>query len=159
MLRLHQYDGGDVLKVVLVGDVEKLGKAGSVVSVADGYARNYLFPRKLALEATAANLAEVERRRIAEHTRAERQKKEAEKIIQKLSGISCTIPVQAGEDDKLFGSVTSADIAAELENAGITMDKKKILLEEPIRQLGVFQIPVKPHPDVTTTIKVWVVRK
>jgi len=146
-------------EIILMQDVPGLGAQGNVVKVADGYARNYLFPRKLAAPATPKYVKVLElekKRKEAEGRRAlEQLRQEAER----LSQTSCTITVEAGEDGKLFGSVTSQDIAESLAQAGFTIDKKKINLAEPIRELGVYTVELKLYSDITASLKVWVVQK
>jgi large subunit ribosomal protein L9 len=146
------------MQVILKTDVDKLGKDGELVTVADGYARNYLIPLKKAIEATNKNRRNLEHEKRVEADRSNKQLKDAEKFAEELSAVSCTIKVQAGENDRLFGSVTSIDIATALEELGYNIDRKKIILEEPIKELGVFTVPVKIFQNVTANIKVWVVK-
>ena len=146
------------MQVILKENVEKLGSEGDVVAVATGYARNYLIPRKLAIQATEKNRRSLEHEKRVETDLAAKEKKEAEKLAGELSNLSCTIRMQAGENDRLFGSVTSLDIAAALEEQGIEIDRRKIILDEPLKELGVFTVPAKIHPDVMADIKVWVVK-
>lgn len=146
------------MQVILKTDVDKLGREGELITVADGYARNYLIPHRFAIEATEKNRRNLEHEKKVEVDRAVKGRKDAEKFASELSGVSCTIRVQAGENDRLFGSVTSIDIADTLKEQGFTIDKRKIILEEPIKELGVFTVPVKIHQDVTANIKVWVVK-
>lgn len=146
------------MKVILVKDIDKLGKSGQTVKVSDGYARNYLIPQKIALEANKANekvFLDLKKKAEQKELRA---KKEAEELGEKIRGLSCTIVRQAGEEEKLYGSVTNMDIAAALQQEGLHIDKKKVLLDEPIKALGVFYVPIKLHPEVTTELKVWVVK-
>ena len=147
------------MKVVLIKNVPKLGREGEVREVSAGYARNFLIPGKLAFEATSQNLRAVEEIKRKKQLAAQREKDKAQELAQKLEKISCTIPVQAGEEDKLFGAVTTEDIQAAFETEGISLDKKQILLDSPIKQLGVYQVLVKLHPEVKATVKVWVVKK
>lgn len=147
------------MQVILLRDVERLGRKGESVKVATGYARNYLIPRKLALLDTPGNRKTFENLRVVEKVRMSREKREAEIIASRLERVSLTAVVQAGEDDKLFGSVTSKDIAELLANEGFETDKKEILLEEPIKRLGVYTVGVKVHPEVDAKVKLWVVRK
>lgn len=146
------------MKVILVKDIDKLGKSGQTVKVSDGYARNYLLPQKFALEANTAN----ERLFLELKKKAEQKevkvKKEAEELAEKIRGLSCTIVRQAGEEEKLYGSVTNMDVASALQQEGLHIDKKRILLDEPIKSLGVFYVPIKLHLEVTTELKVWVVK-
>jgi large subunit ribosomal protein L9 len=146
------------MQIILKTDIDKLGKEGELVTVAEGYARNYLIPHKKAIEATDKNRRNIEHEKRVETDRANKHKRDAEKFAEELSGVSCTIKVQAGENDRLFGSVTSIDIATALEELGYSIDKKKIILEEPIKELGVFTVPVKIFQDVTANLKVWVVK-
>lgn len=146
------------MQVILKTNIDKLGSLGELITVADGYARNYLIPRKLAIEATDKNRRFLEHEKKVEADRTIKHRKDAEKIAEDLSGISCTITVQAGENDRLFGSVTSMDIAESLEKRGHKIDKRNIILEEPIKELGVFTVPVKVFQDITANIKVWVVK-
>ena len=146
------------MEVILKTNVEKLGSEGEVVTVTAGYARNYLIPRNLAIEATDKNRRALDHENRMLQDRAEKEKKNAEKLASELANLSCTIRMQAGENDRLFGSVTSLDIAAALEEQGIEIDRRKIILDEPIKELGVFTVPARIHPDVTADIKVWVVK-
>lgn len=147
------------MQVILLEDVERLGRKGETVKVARGYARNYLIPRKLALMDTPGNRKAFENLKIVEKVRVSREKRDAEIIASRLERVSLTAVVQAGEDDKLFGSVTSNDIAELLAKEGFETGKKEILLEEPIRRLGVYTVGVKVHPEVDAKVKLWVVRK
>ncbi|MCK5852643.1 50S ribosomal protein L9 [bacterium] len=147
------------MDVILRFDVPKLGRAGQAVTVSDGYARNYLFPKSLAEAATKDNMAKIEAE-LRKRSVAEAKEKEAcETLAAKLAEVSVTIPRKAGEDDKLFGSVTNIDIAKALEKEGITIDRKKILVDPPIRELGVVSVDISLHYDVTATVRVWVVRE
>jgi large subunit ribosomal protein L9 len=147
------------MKVILKADVERLGKVGEVVTVAPGYARNYLMPRRMALEATEQNLAgiEIEKKRFAKVQA--RAAVEARALAEKLGALSLTIRQSAGESDRLFGTVTSMDVAAALEKEGVAIDKRQITIEEPIKTLGIYTVPVKLHPEVTAALKVWVVKE
>ncbi len=146
-------------KVILLKDVDNLGKSGDVVSASEGYARNFLFPRGIALSATEQNIKVAEVNRKQKTEAMEKEKQEAAKLADAISKISCTIAVEAGKDDKLFGSVTSADIQKALEAEGINVDKKKIELKDHITQIGIFQIPIKLHQEITANLKLWVVKK
>ncbi len=147
------------MKVILIEDVKSLGAMGDIVDVKDGFARNFLFPENLARLAVDANLKIIEGIKKKKILAASKEKKEAEVLREKISALSCTIPVEAGEDDKLFGSVTSHDISQAFESEGLSIDKRQINLEEPIKKLGVYNISVKLHPEVTAEVKVWVVKK
>ncbi|HSP07319.1 MAG TPA: 50S ribosomal protein L9 [Acidobacteriota bacterium] len=147
------------MKVILLEDIDKLGKRGAVVSVKDGYGRNFLLPRKLATQATEGSLKRVEMD--AKKYRVKEAKEEADATHMKsdLEKISLTISVKAGEGDVLFGSVTSADIAELLEKKGYTIDKRKIELDEPIKRLGTYQVPVRIFKSVSADIKLDVVKE
>ncbi|MBC7185649.1 MAG: 50S ribosomal protein L9 [Calditrichaeota bacterium] len=146
------------MKVILKQDHDKLGKAGDVVEVKAGYARNFLLPRGIAVEATPSNLRAFEEQKRLESHRSERAKRSALALAEKLEGVSCTAPVAVGEEDRLFGSVTSQTIADLLREKGFDIDKKKILLEEPIKALGIYDVPIRLHPEVEAKVKVWVVK-
>lgn len=146
------------MKVILLEDIESLGSQGDVVEVKPGYARNYLIPKGKALEATSANLHRIEQiRRKAESVKL-KTLNDAQRLAERLEGISITISRKAGENERLFGSVTSMDIQRALQQEGIDIDRKKIQLEEPIKSLGFYQVPVKLHPEVTAQVKLWVVQ-
>ena len=147
------------MKVILIEDVDKLGAMGKIIEVNRGYARNFLFPRKLAKPATDSTLKIVEEVKKRKLAKLVKEKRSAEELKEKLSMVSCTIPVEAGEDDKLFGSVTAQDIAHAFELEGFSIEKKQIVLEEPIKSLGVYHVSVKLHPEVVGAVKVWVVKK
>lgn len=148
------------MKVILLADVKGKGKAGDVVKVNDGYARNMLFPKGLAKEATAGNLKNLEHQKaIAAEQEAER-KAEAEATAKQLADLTVKIETKAGDNGKLFGSITSADIAdACKEQAGIEIDKKKIVLDAPVKQAGNVEVQVKLYPEVTAKLKVEIVAK
>jgi large subunit ribosomal protein L9 len=146
------------MKVVLKADLINLGKIGDVVEVSQGYARNYLLPQGKALEANVQNLQILEQVKKINDKKLLKLKQEAEEIAKKIESVSCTIVMQA-HDEQLYGAVTSADIAKSLSQEGISVDKKDILLEEPIKALGVYHIPVKLHPEVKPQVKVWVVKE
>jgi len=147
------------LRIVLLKDVERVGRAGEIVKVANGFARNFLIPRGEALLATDANLAHFESRRRQHEAAAEREKKAAEALAQELEKASLTIQARVGEEEKLFGSVTAQNIADLLKEQGHDIDRRKIELEEPIRALGVYNIEIRLHPEVRATIKLWVVKE
>jgi large subunit ribosomal protein L9 len=146
------------MEVILRQDVPDLGQAGQIVSVRDGYGRNYLVPRGLAYPATAGNKARVasEARRRGEI--AAGQKSDADALAQRLVAQELTFSVRAGEGDRLFGSITSADIAARLAELGLPVDKRLIELAEPIKMIGVYKVPVRLHHDVRPELRVWVVK-
>jgi large subunit ribosomal protein L9 len=147
------------MQVILLEDVSALGKAGDLVKVTDGYGRNYLIPKKKAILATEKNIKGLEhQKRLVQHRMA-KTKKDIEKIAQEIETLSCTFAKAVGESGKLFGSVTSMDIEAYLKENGIEVDRKKIHLDEPIKSVGKFTVPIKLHPDVVAQLKVWVVQE
>jgi large subunit ribosomal protein L9 len=145
------------MQVILREDIDKLGKIGDLVKVKDGYARNYLVPMKKAIEATPKNLRAMEHAKKMVADRMRKLKKEAAADADRIKALSITIKAKAGEEGKLFGSVTSMDIAEAAAARGVTIDKRKIVLEEPIKRLGDFAVPVKLHADVVVELKVMVV--
>lgn len=147
------------MQVILREDIEKLGSRGDIVTVADGFARNYLLPRRLAVPATEANKKIVEQERQAHLRREAKERGEAEELSRLLAGVTVTIPQKAGEHDQLFGSVTAKDISEALEQQHFSVDRRKIQLEEPIKQLGEYKVPVRLHKDVTAEILVRVVKE
>jgi large subunit ribosomal protein L9 len=147
------------MEVILREDIERLGNRGQVVKVANGYARNFLLPKRLAVAATDANRKIVEQERQAHLRREAKQKGEAEDLSKLLSGVTVTIAQKAGENDQLFGSVTSKDVADALAQKNFTIDRRKVLMDEPIKQLGEFKIPVRLHKDVTAEVTVQVVKE
>ena len=147
------------MKVILKEEVQKLGASGDVVDVKDGYGRNFLLPRGLALAATETNIKRIETEKRLKVGMEEKKLESAKAMALKLSSSSLTIPVTVGEDEKLFGSVTSIDIAKVLLQEEIEIERHDILLDEPIRKLGVYQVQVKLHPEVVAAVKVWVVQK
>lgn len=147
------------MKVILLDDVKNIGKTGEEVQVKDGYARNYLIPRKLALKASAENLRVFQNEQKAREKKKAKTRQDAAALGEKLAALSLTISRVAGEEDKLFGSVTNADVAEALEKEGHKIDKRKILLVEPIKALGVVEVPVQLHAEVTVPVKVWVVKQ
>lgn len=147
------------MKVILKDDVEKLGTAGNVVTVADGYARNFLFPRNLAVPASKGNLRSIDEIHKQKKFRENKRRRDAEKLKDRLEKVSLTAEVQTGEGDKVFGSVTATNIADLLEKQGFSIDRRKIHLEEPLKALGVYTIEIKLAPDVTAGVKIWVVKR
>jgi len=147
------------MELILVKEVEGLGKIGDIVTVKDGFARNFLIPQGLASPKTSGTLKFAEQAKRREQMHLNKELEEAKALASRLSTFSCTLRVKVGEGDKLFGSVTSQHIAEAFANEGIEVDRKKILLEEPIHALGVFQVPMKLHPEVMATVKVWVVKE
>jgi large subunit ribosomal protein L9 len=147
------------MQVILLEDVPSLGKAGDQVKVSDGYGRNYLIPHKKAMLATEKSLKAVQHQKREVQQRMGKAKKDAERLAQQIQTLSCTLTKTVGESGKLFGSVTSMEIETYLKENGIDLDRKKILLEEPIKNLGLFTVPIKLHPEVTAHLKVWVVQE
>jgi len=144
------------MEVILKEDVNKLGHRGDVVKVAEGYGRNYLLPGKLAIEATAANKAVIEQMKGSAIRKLAKEKVESEELSKKLEAVELVFERKVGENDHLFGSVTSGDIAHQLEEKGFNIDRRKISLEEPLKTLGEFHVPIKLHREVTTHLKVTV---
>jgi len=142
------------MEVILKEDVLKLGHRGDVVKVADGYGRNYLLPEKLAIEATEANKAVIEQMKASAIRKSAKEKVDAEAQATQLNEVELVFERKVGEHDHLFGSVTSSDIAHELEAKGYTIDRRKIALDEPLKTIGEYHVPVKLHRDVTSHIKV-----
>ena len=142
------------MEVILKEDVPKLGSRGDVVKVAEGYGRNYLLPRKLAMEATQANRAVVEQMKAAAQRRSVRDKADAEGLAQQMQELTLTFRRKVGEQEHLFGSVTSGDVAEALEAKGFSVDRRKVHLEEPIKALGEFNVSVRLHKEVTASVKV-----
>ena len=147
------------MKVILLKDIESLGSAGEVVEVKNGYGRNFLIPRNEALIASAASMAQFESRRKQQETLAERDRRAAEILAKKLEAESLTAQVKVGEEDRLFGSVTAQHIAELLDEKGYEIDRRAIHLEDPIRELGVYNVEVRLHPEVATAVKLWVVKE
>jgi len=142
------------MEVILKEDVAKLGSRGDVVKVAEGYGRNFLLPRKLAIEATRGNKTVIEQMKAATLRRSAKEKAQAEELSKQFEGLSVSFTRKSGEQDQLFGSVTSGDIAEALEKKGFNIDRRKIQLHEPLKALGEFAVPIKLHKDVTTHLKV-----
>src|SRR5271165_557534 len=142
------------MEVILKEDITKLGSRGEVVKVAEGYGRNYLLPKKLAIEATPANRAVIEQMKSAAVRRVAREKGDAEKLAELLAGVSVSFTRKSGEHDQLFGSVTSADIAHELEHKSFNIDRRKIHLDEPLKHVGEFKVPIRLHKEVTVQVNV-----
>ena len=147
------------LQVILQSDVPNLGASGELVKVRPGFARNFLLPRKLAVPATTAQVNRLNHEKAVAVARAEKSKKEAQGLAEKIGALKITLARAVGEDDKLFGAVTTKEIEGEVKKAGLTIDRKKMQLAEPLKTLGTFEIPVKLLTDVTATLKVEVVKK
>ena len=142
------------MEVILKEDVAKLGSRGDVVKVAEGYGRNFLLPRKLAIEANKGNKMVIEQMKAASVRRSAKEKVQAEELAKQFEGLSVSFTRKSGEQDHLFGSVTSGDIADALEKKGFNLDRRKVQLHEPLKALGEFAVPVKLHKDVTAHLKV-----
>lgn len=147
------------MEVILREHVDNLGKRGEIVKVADGFARNYLLPRKLALPATEGNRKHVERERKIMETREAEEKAAAEAISSRLSTVDISIARRVGDTEQLYGSVTSADIVDYLKSKGFDVDRRKLILPEPLKSLGEFDVPLKLHREVTVPLKVKVVKE
>ena len=147
------------MQVILSEDVKVLGKSGSIVNVKDGYARNFLLPQKLAFAATEGNIKRVEQQRKRKELELAEQKKEAEKIAEKLSKVSLTISVEVNDLEKLYGSISEQDIAKALKAEGHMFEHSDIVLEKSIEELGIFEVGVKVHPQVIAKVRLWVTKK
>jgi large subunit ribosomal protein L9 len=147
------------MKVILRQDFEALGEAGKVFTVKDGYARNFLIPCGIAYEASVRNLRLFEQDKQRLNARKNREKRLAEGLQTQLGGVSVTATVPVGEEDRVFGSVTAQDIAELLATKGFEIDKRRIQLSEPIKALGIYEVPVKLHAEVQASVKVWVVKQ
>lgn len=147
------------MKVILQENVEGVGHLGDLLDVSDGFARNYLLPRRKALEASTRNVKAVEHAKRVVAEKARKEKLEIEQVAKKISAVSLTVTAQVGKDDKLFGSVTAKDIAEGLAAQGLEVDRRKIQLTQPIKELGTFTVPVKLHRDVTASVSLQVVKK
>jgi len=145
------------MKVILIENVPSLGKTGDIVQVAEGYGRNFLIPKKKALEATAANLRHLDQQREVFLHKATKEKQSVSDLAAKLADLPCILARPAGESEKLFGSVTSMDLQEFLQEKGISLDRRKILLPQPIKTLGSYSVPLKLHPEITAQLKVTVV--
>lgn len=147
------------MEVILTQDVPKIGKAGDLVKVKDGFARNYLMPRKLADLATPAALRQIDIRKKKQQALYEQAKKEARGVADKLSKVSCTIDVEVNEQGKLYGSVSEADVVRALAAENYKFEREDIVIETPIEELGIFEVGVKLHPEATAKVRVWVTKR
>lgn len=148
------------MKVVLLQDVKDLGKKGELVNASDGYARNFLFPRKLAVEATAGKLKEIEDKKSSQRNKKEMELKAAKELADKISKLEISFKTKAGENGKLFGSITSKDVADAIKaQHKIEIDKKKVVLHDAIKALGTYQVEIKVYPEVSTKINIKVVEE
>ena len=147
------------MQVILLEEVSSLGKAGDMVKVSNGYGRNFLIPQKKAIMATEKNIKALEhQKRLVQHRMA-KTKKDVQKMVFEIENLSCTFTRTVGESGKLFGSVTSMDIETYLKENGLTIDRKKIHLEEPLKSVGMFTVPIKLHAEVVANLKVWIVQE
>lgn len=147
------------MQVILLEDIPSLGKVGDLVKVSDGYGRNFLIPKKKAIFATEKNLKALQHEKALVQQRLGKMKKDAAKMAQEIENLSCTFAKTVGESGKIFGSVTSMDIEAFLKQNGFDVDRKKIVLDEPIKNLGMHTVAIKLQPEVTAHLKVWVVQE
>jgi large subunit ribosomal protein L9 len=147
------------MEVILRQDVDKLGKAGAIIKVKDGYARNFLIPNKLAVPVTPGSMKQLEQEKSKKIVQLEKIKKEAEELKDRLAGLSLTIPSLVQEEEKLYGSITAHDIAEALKDEGLQIDKSAIMLDSPIKALGIYEVGLKLHPEVDAKVRVWVVKK
>jgi len=147
------------MKVILQETVEGLGHVGDLLDVSDGFARNYLLPRRKALEASSRNVKALEHVKRVSAEKARKEKQQIETVAKKISAVSLTLTAQVGKDDKMFGSVTVKDIVEGLAEHGFEVDRRRIQLAQPIKELGMFTVPVKLHRDVTASVSVMVVKK
>ncbi|MDQ7787234.1 MAG: 50S ribosomal protein L9 [Thermodesulfovibrionales bacterium] len=147
------------MKVILKDEVKNMGNMGQIVEVADGYARNYLVPRGLAVEANTKNIKSLEHQKRVIQEKVKKVRNQAQELSNKITTISLVIKAKAGEEGKLFGSVTTMDIAESLKNEGMEIDKKKISLDEPIKRLGSYTVNIKVHPEVTTQVNLQVIEE
>lgn len=146
------------MKVILMQDIAQQGKQGDVIAVSEGYARNYLFPRKLAVEAAGGALKNLQAKNAQEERRADKLRHEADDIAEKLADKTVTLPVKAGANQRLYGRVTAADIVSQVEKSlSIKLDKRKVGLLDPIKSVGEYEVPIKLHRDVTVPLKVAVI--
>jgi large subunit ribosomal protein L9 len=147
------------MKVILSHDVEKIGKIGDVVTVKEGFARNFLFPQKKACVATPESLKRIEKLKAKQRVEQDRLKKEAEDYAKRLAGVSCTISVEVNDLEKLYGAVAETDIINALKEEGHEIEKKMLVIEKPLEELGIYEVGVRVHPEVIAKIKVWVTKK
>jgi large subunit ribosomal protein L9 len=147
------------MEVILSQDVERIGRSGQVVKVKGGFARNFLFPNKLAIPLNSANLKWLEAEKLRRTQQEEKLKNQAEVLREKLAALSLTIPMLVQEEDKIYGSISAQDISSALGEEGLSIDKALIILDEPIKQLGIYEVPIKLHPEISAKVKIWVVKK
>ena len=148
-----------MMKLILRNDVEHLGRRGELVKVKPGYGRNFLLPKGLAYEYSESNMQRIEKEKKVLEIQKVKERSEAQELAQRIAAISCTIVRKVGESDTLYGSVTNADVSEALLKEGFSIDKRKILLEEPIKSLGIYSVQLRIHPEVPCEVKVWVVKE
>lgn len=147
------------MEVILKKDVAKLGKSGSVVKVKDGFAHNYLFPNSLAVPVTASNLKKIEEDKHRKASEMQKLKQQAQDVADKLSKLSLTVPVLTHDEDQVYGSVSAIEIEKALKDEGFDINKSQIELTEQIKTVGIYEVPLKLHPEIKTSVKIWVVKK
>jgi len=147
------------MEIILTENVENLGKVGDVKKVKDGYARNYLIPRALAVIASAGNVKRIEKEKAKKLALYEEQRKEAQKKADELAKVSITVAVEVNDQEKLYGAISESEILKALEAEGQKIDKKTLVIEKPVEELGIFEIGVKLHPEVIAKIRLWVTKK
>ena len=147
------------MKIILTEDIDRLGRAGDIVAVKEGYARNYLLPKGKAKPATDANMKAIAALKTKTAAKENSIKEEAKALAERLAALSITISAAAGEEEKLYGSVTNETISSALKSEGFDIDKKDIILDSPIKKLGVYQVAVKVHPEVKADLRIWVVKE
>ncbi|MBI3991462.1 MAG: 50S ribosomal protein L9 [Candidatus Omnitrophica bacterium] len=147
------------MEVILSKDIDRIGHAGHIVKVKDGFARNFLIPNGLAVPVTTANIKKLEQDKQQKNLQSEKEKREAEELKEKLARLSLTIPVLTHEEDKLYANITAQDVAAALEEEGFSIDKNSIIMDEPIKALGIFEVSIRLHPEIPAKLKVWIVKK
>jgi len=147
------------MEVILNQDIDRIGKTGQIVKVKDGFARNFLIPNGMAVPVTSANLKKIEEGKQQKTLQLEKAKREAEELKAKLARLSLTMPVLTHEEDKLYASITAQDLAKALSEEGFNIDKNSIVLEEPIKALGIYEVSVNLHPEISAKVKVWIVKK
>jgi len=147
------------MEVILSRDVQSLGKTGEVVKVKDGYARNYLIPKSWAYPASVANLKKIEQQEKRRKVQNERKKNVAQELAEKLNKVSITVNAEVNDLDKLYGTINENEIIIALEDEGFSIEKRQLIIEKPIEELGIFDVGVKLHPEVTAKIRLWVTKK
>lgn len=147
------------MELILNQDVDRIGKAGAIVKVKDGFARNFLIPNSLAVPLTPANLKKLEQEKQRKAQELTKHKKDAEELKEKISALSLTMPVLTHDEEKLYASITAQDISAALKEEGLDIDKNCIVLDEPLKSLGIYEVPINLHPEVSLKVRVWVVKK